>query len=458
VNYAIGREGDGPNAFSSLGAADPATPVLRSYPGDAIQVHALVAPGSEQGHVFSLGGWSWPLDRNIPNSQKVAAQAFGPWESIDATVADGAGGWDSGSGATGDTFYGDLRRPFTVAGMWGLQRVLPATSCTLKNLDGTACNAGPPPPPPPPPATIPGLPTIGTATPAPNAGATVNWTAPPSDGGSAIDAYQVQVLDAANAQVGALRPAGAGETSLLVTGLTNGAAVTFTVRAHNGAGSSGFSGASNAVTPDGIAPTVTARTPAANTVTQSQLTNVTATFSEPVDPVTLTTGTFTLRTGTAAPVAAAVTYNATTRVAMLNPTATLAAGTRYTATLSSGVTDLAGNALAATSWTFSTGPAPVITARTPAAGALGVRRNNNVSFTTNRPMVGANTTRVRLVRVSTGTAVAGVVTAGASVFFNPTGTLLPNTQYRLVINAGMTDAAGNPLAPTSWVFTTGLLL
>jgi len=83
VNYVRGRSG---NNFSSYATTDPGTPVLRAYPGDDVRVHALVAPGSEQGHVFSLGGLAWPIDPNITNAQKVAAQGFGPWESISASI------------------------------------------------------------------------------------------------------------------------------------------------------------------------------------------------------------------------------------------------------------------------------------------------------------------------------------------------------------------------------------
>jgi hypothetical protein len=309
------------------------------------------------------------------------------------------------------------------------------------------------------PATIAGPPTIGTASSTSAGQATVRWTAPASNGGSAITGYQVQVLNAANAQQGALRSAPAGATSLVVTGLTNGAPVTFKVQAVNGVGSSVPSTASNPVTPDGTAPTVTARTPAVNAVVQSQLTNVTATFSEAVQPATITTATFTLRAGAAAPVPATVTYDPATRVATLNPAATLAAGTRYTATLAAGVRDVSGNALVATSWSFSTGPAVVITGRNPAANAVNVSRLTDAVFGTNRPLIGFNNTRVRLVRVSNGANIAGTVVRSATgaIHFNPTATLAAGVQYRVVISAGMTDAAGNPLAPTSWVFTTGLL-
>ena len=79
-------------------------------------------------------------------------------------------------------------------------------------------------------ATAPAAPTIGTAS-AGDASATVTWTAPASNGGSAITGYSVKVLNAANIQVGALRPAGAGATSLVVTGLVNGTAVRFQVAA-----------------------------------------------------------------------------------------------------------------------------------------------------------------------------------------------------------------------------------
>jgi Ca2+-binding RTX toxin-like protein len=98
-------------------------------------------------------------------------------------------------------------------------------------------------------AVAPGVPTIGTAT-AGNTTAVVNWTPPVSNGGPAITRYDVQVLNAVNAQVGAIRPAaGAATNTLTVTGLVNGVAVHFRVRAVNAIGSSAQSGNSNTVTP-----------------------------------------------------------------------------------------------------------------------------------------------------------------------------------------------------------------
>jgi Ca2+-binding RTX toxin-like protein len=103
------------------------------------------------------------------------------------------------------------------------------------------------------PATAPNAPTIGTAT-AGNASATVRWTAPANNGGSAITSFSVKVLNGAGVQVGALRTAAAGATSLVVTGLANGTAVHFQVAAVNAIGTSAFSGSSNAVTPAAPAP------------------------------------------------------------------------------------------------------------------------------------------------------------------------------------------------------------
>lgn len=96
--------------------------------------------------------------------------------------------------------------------------------------------------------TVPAAPTIGTAT-AGNASATVTWTAPGSTGGGPITGYQVRVVNGAGTQVGALRPAAAGATSLVVTGLTNGTAYRLQVAATNSAGSGPYSALSNAVTP-----------------------------------------------------------------------------------------------------------------------------------------------------------------------------------------------------------------
>ena len=134
INYKAAPIGDGPNAFQNPGAV----PWLTAYAGDPELVHVLVAPGSENAHVFGLGGLRWPQDQHVGNAESVTARAIGPWESFDAAVTGGAGGTQE---APGDYFYGDLRRPFTAVGLWGLQRVLPkaSTTCPVLLVDGSTC-------------------------------------------------------------------------------------------------------------------------------------------------------------------------------------------------------------------------------------------------------------------------------------------------------------------------------
>jgi hypothetical protein len=123
VNYRQSpRDTTKANAFSSPFFGDPSTPILSAYAGDQVVVHTLVAPGSEQMHSMYFGGLSFSIDANIKNSDSVETRGVGPWEMLTASLSGGAGG---PTRQTGDYFYGDLRRVFTTAGMWGLQRVLP---------------------------------------------------------------------------------------------------------------------------------------------------------------------------------------------------------------------------------------------------------------------------------------------------------------------------------------------
>jgi predicted phage tail protein len=89
-------------------------------------------------------------------------------------------------------------------------------------------------------ATVPAAPTVGVAD-AGNGRATVHWTAPADTGGAPLVRYEVQVLDIANQQVGALWTAGPTATQLTVTGLTNGEQYWFKVRAVNTVGKSPYS-------------------------------------------------------------------------------------------------------------------------------------------------------------------------------------------------------------------------
>ena len=109
-------------------------------------------------------------------------------------------------------------------------------------------------------------------------------------------------------------------------------------------------------------PTVTAVTPANLAANLPITTRPTASFSEAMDPATLTTGTFELRDGGGTLVPASIAYDPLAARATLTPTTALVYGTTYTGRLVSGaggVKDLSGRALAADfTWTFTTEPAP----------------------------------------------------------------------------------------------------
>ncbi len=109
-------------------------------------------------------------------------------------------------------------------------------------------------------------------------------------------------------------------------------------------------------TADAIPPTVLSTNPnnAATNVAINQTTN--ATFSEGMDPQTFIASNFFLTGPGATPVSGTVAYDVNSNIGSFVPSSNLAPNTLFTATVTTGVTDLAGNALAANKvWTFTTG-------------------------------------------------------------------------------------------------------
>jgi len=103
------------------------------------------------------------------------------------------------------------------------------------------------------------------------------------------------------------------------------------------------------------APLVVSNSPLDGAIDVSLNGNVTATFSEEMDRVTMNTATFTLTAGTpAVPVQGVVLY--ANAKATFWPAAYLASATAFTATITTGATSAAGVALAENHvWTFTTG-------------------------------------------------------------------------------------------------------
>ncbi|MFA5928207.1 MAG: Ig-like domain-containing protein [Candidatus Margulisiibacteriota bacterium] len=214
---------------------------------------------------------------------------------------------------------------------------------------------------------------------------------------------------------------------------------------------------------DTTAPIVDSTTPANSATGVAVNTIINATFSEGMDPLTLTTTTFTLKQGTT-PVDCSVTYVGT--IATLHPVSNLSANTIYTATITTGVKDLAGNAKASNKvWSFTTAAnlditAPLVSSTAPANAATGVAINTNLNATFSEAMNPLTlTTTTFTLKQGTTPVDCSVTYVGMIATLHPISNLAANTTYTALITTGAKDLAGNGLAVNkTWSFTTAATL
>ncbi len=178
--------------------------------------------------------------------------------------------------------------------------------------------------------------------------------------------------------------------------------------------------------------------------------SVSAVFSEPMDPASITTSTFTLTGPGATPIPGSVSCTGNT--AVFDPASDLPAGTLCTATVAATAADLAGNILgSAYSWTFTTSAAPDTTPPTvtisapsaPLAGAMG-----GVSFTVSYNEAGTYGLDPSFVILNKTGSAGGTVSVSGGTTANPVvtvGGVSGDGTLGITISSGaMSDAAGNP--------------
>ncbi|TWD55087.1 subtilisin family serine protease [Arthrobacter sp. AG367] len=105
-------------------------------------------------------------------------------------------------------------------------------------------------------------------------------------------------------------------------------------------------------------------------------------------------------------------------------------------------------------------PAPAVTSVSPAAKATAVAAGTNVTATFSTAVQGVSAGTFVL-RNAAGNSIAATVTYNATTLaatLDPAASLAPDASYTATLTGGASairDAAGTPLASTSWTFTTG---
>ena len=213
---------------------------------------------------------------------------------------------------------------------------------------------------------------------------------------------------------------------------------------------------------DTTPPTVTSTSLADGATAVALNVRVGATFSEPLDPSTITATSFSLKqTISGAAVTGVPSYLGVDAVFV--PASVLLANTQYTATLTTAITDLAGNPMASNYiWSWTTALAadttpPLVTLVNPADLATAVATSTAVNATFNEAMD-------PLTISNSNFTVAGV--AGSVGFdalnkiatFTPNAPLAVGTTYTATVTTGVTDLAGNHMVLNKvWSFTTATI-
>jgi hypothetical protein len=204
----------------------------------------------------------------------------------------------------------------------------------------------------------------------------------------------------------------------------------------------------------GNVPTVISTDPAngASNVALSKI--ISATFSTAMNPLTINNTTFVVKQG-ATLIPGVVTYTGMT--ATFTPAAALVQNSVYAATISTGATDVSGNAMVSNyNWSFATGTDPIVLSTDPANGATSVALNKILKANFSKAMDPLTISGTTFLLKHGVTNVTGNVTyTGTTATFTPTANLLPGIVYTATITTGAKDLLGNALASNyNWTFTT----
>lgn len=210
---------------------------------------------------------------------------------------------------------------------------------------------------------------------------------------------------------------------------------------------------------------VTSTAPADAAVGVGVNATVVAVFNNKMNAGTIDGTSFTLQGASEPAIVGAVSYNAATRTASLDPGSNLTASVEYTATISTAVRDLSGGALVNKyEWTFTTkagedGTAPMVSSTSPTDGDTDVVRNTKVTVTFNEAVDPATVTAANF-SLYDDDAAAGVPSSllflnPETVVVRPDANLASTHAHTLTLSAGITDISGNPLTPVTVGFTTG---
>lgn len=181
---------------------------------------------------------------------------------------------------------------------------------------------------------------------------------------------------------------------------------------------------------------------------------ITATFNMSMNPLTLSSSTFTVKQGTTV-ILGAISYSGT--MVTFTPTSPLAENKVYTCTITKGAENLIGTELANDYvWTFTTGIKPLVTSTDPVNNAIGVPLNKVIKATFNIPMNPLTLTSTTFTVKQGATAVLGTISySGSTVSFTPSSSLIENKVYTATITTGAQNVAGTPLENSYvWNFTT----
>ncbi|MBI4813420.1 MAG: right-handed parallel beta-helix repeat-containing protein [Methanobacterium sp.] len=209
----------------------------------------------------------------------------------------------------------------------------------------------------------------------------------------------------------------------------------------------------NTINNNGETVTVTSTDPENNAVNISRDKVITVTFS---DDIKVGTGWIELKNSSGAVVPITISING--NVLTITPSGLLAAGTKYTICIHTGsITDLVGNPVALISSKFTTttdGTAPTVTTVDPANGATGVATDKVIKVTFSED-IKTGTGFIELKNSSGAVVPITTSVSGNVLTITPSSLLAVGTKYTICIHTGsVTDLSGNPVAVTSFKFTT----